>query len=149
MWVQSLGREDLLEEGMATHSSILAWRIPWTEEHPRTEEPGGLQFTGLQKVGRNGSDLACTVDGHLGYFHFFVVVVAIKSSVKQNFLFMFSVAHMQEFFQRSCSQSMVSASDHLGTCQKSTILTSPPDPLNKKCWERAPVISFNKPSQMC
>ena len=31
-WVQSLGWEDLLEEGMATHSSILAWRIPWTEE---------------------------------------------------------------------------------------------------------------------
>ena len=36
------GGEDPLEEGMATHSSILAWRIPWTEE------PGGLQFTGLQ-----------------------------------------------------------------------------------------------------
>ena len=36
-WVQSLGQEDPLEEGMATHSSILAWRIPWTEE------PGGLQ----------------------------------------------------------------------------------------------------------
>ena len=36
MQVQSLGREDPLEEGMATHSSILAWRIPWTEE------PGGL-----------------------------------------------------------------------------------------------------------
>ena len=35
-WVQPLGREDSLEEGMATHSSILAWRIPWTEE------PGGL-----------------------------------------------------------------------------------------------------------
>ena len=35
MWVQSLGQEDPLEEGMATHSSILAWRIPWTEE------PGG------------------------------------------------------------------------------------------------------------
>ena len=35
-WVRSLGREDPLEEGMATHSSILAWRIPWTEE------PGGL-----------------------------------------------------------------------------------------------------------
>jgi len=31
-WVRSLGREDLLEKGMATHSSILAWRIPWTEE---------------------------------------------------------------------------------------------------------------------
>ena len=37
MWVRSLGREDPWEEGMATHSSILAWRIPWTEE------PGGLQ----------------------------------------------------------------------------------------------------------
>ena len=40
MWVQSLGWEEPLEEGMATHSSILAWRIPWTEE------PGGLQSTG-------------------------------------------------------------------------------------------------------
>ena len=41
-WVQSLGREDPLEKEMATHSSILAWRIPWTEE------PGGLQSMGLQ-----------------------------------------------------------------------------------------------------
>ena len=40
MWVQSLGQEDPLEEGMETHSSILAWRIPWTEE------PGGLQSIG-------------------------------------------------------------------------------------------------------
>ena len=39
-WVQFLGREDLLEEGMAAHSSVLAWRIPWTEE------PGGLQSVG-------------------------------------------------------------------------------------------------------
>ena len=36
-WVQSLGWEDALEEGMATHSSILAWRIPWTEEPDRLE----------------------------------------------------------------------------------------------------------------
>ena len=42
-WVWSLGQEDPLEEEMATHSSILAWRIPWTEE------PGGLQFMGLLK----------------------------------------------------------------------------------------------------
>ena len=35
MWVQSLGREDPLEEGMATHSNIFAWRIPWTEEPGR------------------------------------------------------------------------------------------------------------------
>ena len=45
MWIQPLGWEDSLEEAMATHSSILAWRIPWTEE------PGGLQSTGFQRVG--------------------------------------------------------------------------------------------------
>ena len=43
-WVQSLGREDPLEKGMATHSSILAWRISWTEE------PGGLQSMLSQRV---------------------------------------------------------------------------------------------------
>ena len=42
--VRSLGREDPLKKGMATHSSILAWRIPWTEE------PGGLQSMGLQRA---------------------------------------------------------------------------------------------------
>ena len=46
-WVQSLCQEDPLEKEMATHSSILAWRIPWTEE------PGGLQSTGWQTVGRD------------------------------------------------------------------------------------------------
>ena len=44
-WVPSLGWEDLLEKGMATHASILAWRIPWTEE------PGRLQSMGLQRDG--------------------------------------------------------------------------------------------------
>ena len=53
MWVQSLRWEDPLEKGMATHSSILAWRIPWTEE------PGGLQSMGLKRVGHKWSDLAC------------------------------------------------------------------------------------------
>ena len=47
MWVQSLGREDPLEKEMATHSSILAWRIPWMEEL------GGLQSTGSQRVGHD------------------------------------------------------------------------------------------------
>ena len=46
-WVQSLGREGPLEEGMATHYSILAWRIPWTEE------PGRLQPIGSQRVGHD------------------------------------------------------------------------------------------------
>ena len=45
--VRSLGQEDPLEKGMATHPSILAWRIPWTEEL------GGLQFMGSHKVGHN------------------------------------------------------------------------------------------------
>ena len=44
--VQSLGWEDPLEKAMGTYSTILAWRIPWTE-------PGGLQFIGLQRVGRD------------------------------------------------------------------------------------------------
>ena len=46
-WVQSLGWEDPLEKEMATHSRILAWRIPWTEE------PGGLQSVGLHGVGHD------------------------------------------------------------------------------------------------
>ena len=45
--VQSLGQEDPLEKGMATHSSIFAWRIPWTEE------PGRLQSMGSQRIGHN------------------------------------------------------------------------------------------------
>ena len=46
-WVQSLGPEDPLEKGMTTHSSIPAWRIPWTEK------PGGLQYIGSQRVRHN------------------------------------------------------------------------------------------------
>jgi len=47
MWVLSLGQEDPLEEEMTTHSSTLAWEIPWTEE------PGGLQTMGSQRVGHD------------------------------------------------------------------------------------------------
>ena len=52
MWVWSLGRKDPLEESMASHSSILAWRIPWTEE------PVGLQSIGSHRVRHDWSDLA-------------------------------------------------------------------------------------------
>ena len=58
MWVQSLSWEDPLEEEMATQSSLLAWRIPWTEES------GGLQSVGSQRV---GNDRACT-HAHLSIF---------------------------------------------------------------------------------
>ena len=47
MWVQSLDQEDSLEKEMATHSSIFAWEIPWTEE------PGGLQYMGSRRVGHD------------------------------------------------------------------------------------------------
>ena len=50
IWIQSLGREDPLEESMAAHSGILAWRIPWTEE------TGGLQSMGLQSSQTQCSD---------------------------------------------------------------------------------------------
>ena len=55
-WFQSLGWEYPLEKEMATHSNILAWRIPWTEK------PGGLQSTGLQRVGDDLSNFT--------FFHF-------------------------------------------------------------------------------
>ena len=54
MWVSSLGQEDSLEEDMATHSSIFAWKIPGTED------PGGLQFMGSKRLGHDWSDLAHT-----------------------------------------------------------------------------------------
>ena len=52
--VPPLGQEDPLEEGMATHPSTIAWRIPWTEE------PGGLQSIGLQRVGHDWSNSSHT-----------------------------------------------------------------------------------------
>ena len=59
MWLRSLGWEDPLEEGMATHSSILPWRIPWTEE------PGGVQSMGLHRVGHNWVSMpACHANLH-------------------------------------------------------------------------------------
>ena len=58
MWVRSLDWEDPLEEGTATHSSILAWRVSWTEK------PGGLQSIGSQRVRQDWNDLAYTHTHH-------------------------------------------------------------------------------------
>ena len=63
--VRSLGQEDPLEEVMATHSSILASRIPWTEE------PGGLQFMGLQRVRHDWACMDITMINFGDYFPFF------------------------------------------------------------------------------
>ena len=65
MWVWSLSQENFLEKSMATHSSILAWRIPWTKE------PGGLQSIRLHRVGHNWSDLAHIHSEHRSYFLFY------------------------------------------------------------------------------
>ena len=63
MWVQSLGWEDPLQKGMATHSSILTWRIPWTEE------PGGLQSMGWQRVRHDwATTLSLSLKRYLGEF---------------------------------------------------------------------------------
>ena len=64
MWVQSLGWEDPLEEERATHSSIFAWEIPWTEE------PGGLQSTGSQRV-RPGNQTAAAVAEAIAIYYYY------------------------------------------------------------------------------
>ena len=63
-WVQSLGQEDPLEEGMALHSSILAWSIPWREE------PGRLQSMGLQRLGHNWATEHPPIQEALGLLHY-------------------------------------------------------------------------------
>ena len=99
--VQSLGQENPLEEGVATHSSILAWRIPWTEE------PGGLQSTGLQRVRHDWRDWAHThaytcpvfihssVDRRLGCFHVLVLETVLQwTRVHMSFRIMFFFRYM-------------------------------------------------------
>ena len=70
--IQSLGWEDPLEKGMATHFNILAWRIPWTEE------PSGLQSMGLQRVGYNWG--TTTTYGYLILYVSFVEKVILSST---------------------------------------------------------------------
>ena len=67
MRVRSLGGEGPLEEGMAAHARILAWRIPWTEE------PGGPQSRGLQRVGHNSTH-ACSYQNSV----FFTMIIILK-----------------------------------------------------------------------
>ena len=76
MWVPSLGREDPLEEGMATHSSLLAWRTPWTDAS------GGLQSMGLQRIGHS---LATDISRSL--LRFGQLLCLIESSVKMETFF--------------------------------------------------------------
>ena len=70
MWAQPLGWEDPLEKEMATHSNILAWRIPGTEE------PGGLQSIGLQRVRHDWNDLASK---HIIYDILYIIFITYLS----------------------------------------------------------------------
>ena len=79
-WVRSLGWEDSLEKDMATHSSILAWRIPWTEE------PGGLQSTGSQRVGNDwATSLSLSLSTAFHYIHFLLRGMCIAVFLRDNF----------------------------------------------------------------
>ena len=78
-WVQSLGQEDLLEKGMATHSSILAWRIPWTEE------TGRLQSIGSQRVGHDWVINTPLYSNPTGSCCFTLWQKVLKPSVPENF----------------------------------------------------------------
>ena len=92
--VWSLGREDPLEEGMATHSSSLAWRIPWTEE------PGGLQSMGLQRVGHEwvtNSFFSRTLTWFL-FIPLYFTILVLSSTV----LFIYSLT--QIFIQQTAPQ---------------------------------------------
>ena len=80
-WVQSLGREDLLKKEIATHSSILAWEMLWTEE------PGGLQCTEWQRVGHDGAANAHTLVSVLPntstrIFFFSLIIVFAAAAAK-------------------------------------------------------------------
>jgi len=68
--VQSLDQEDPLEEGIVTHSSILAQRIPWTKE------PHGFLSIGLQRIGHNCSKIACKLPSNSTIFYFLTFISA-------------------------------------------------------------------------
>ena len=119
-WVWSLGWEDLLEKEVTTHSSIPAWRIPWTEE------PGGLQFMGSQRVGHDWSDWAskyihsdpvyfnCYTELHyrnkLQSIFFFFFIICFPCCCQKAFefflimmqlisIYLFSFVHLGEFIK--------------------------------------------------
>ena len=86
-WVRSLGREDPLEKETATHSSILAWRIPWMEES------GGLQSTGSQRVGHDWA--TSHTHTHHNCDCFFVFLMLFNYSI---YLVHFYLPHCKRFF---------------------------------------------------
>ena len=79
-WIQSLGQEDPLEKGMATHSNFLSWRTPWSEE------PGGLQYMGLQGVGHDWITNIHTQAQFILCESIFIPLKVVVNSVKHIFI---------------------------------------------------------------
>ena len=100
-WVWSLGWEGLLEKGMATHFSIFAWRIPWTEE------PGGLQSVGLQRVG---------LDWVTNTFTLYMEMMLDKKQIWVIFLFEFKMGQKASETTHNISNAFGS-----GTANKYTV----------------------------
>ena len=86
-WVWSLGWEDSLDKGMSTHSSVLAWRIPWTEE------PGGLQSTGSQRVRHDREALTPTLGNHQVHLYSWRILPERSLWAKQHVRSSVCVAH--------------------------------------------------------
>ena len=102
-WFWSLGQEDPLEKGKATHSSILAWRIPWTEES------GALQSMGSQRIRHSWSDRACTHTQFLLLNSISAVAVSVTCFLKLIIQFcfwlswVFTAAHSLSLVNGDCS----------------------------------------------
>ena len=97
MHVWSLDGEDPLEREMATHSSILAWRIPWTEE------TGGLQSMGSQRVGHDWSNLACMhawVLIDVKWYLVILILIFLISDVEYLFMYLLTVCLSMSFLEK-------------------------------------------------
>ena len=86
--IQSLGWEDSLEKGMATHSNIVAWKIPWTEE------PGGLQSMGLKESDTNEPDF---IKWDFTEYHFFGTLASCKTIKPGNVHHVFFLLNISKY----------------------------------------------------
>ena len=90
--IQSLGWEDSLEKGIATHSGILVWRIPWTEE------PGGLQSMGSQRVGHDWVTKTFTFNNNNNRVCYLQSTYYVPVAKQSTFMYMFLIILTKSYF---------------------------------------------------